>query len=233
VGSARRFSESSSTSTTAVGGIEWLPLAPPSASSSSHSPPATPSVSPPPRSSSGGFFDPRSEQGVSGKTPYRHEAVGIIAALLRTLKRSEFQKLLADGLAYAPSLHKADLQRCNLSDAFLGERRFAEDRPSRRNEPVDLSEADLFEANLSGASLRGAVARETVFYRATMLGTVLVGADLRGADFREADVEVPASLARSWMVRSSPPRRNVPDDLRDRLDADGTVRTAATQASAS
>lgn len=126
------------------------------------------------------FFDPRTEQGVSG-TPYQREAVAIIAALLRThTEGSELQKLLADGLAYAPTLRGADLQQCCFVGAYLGRR--------TRN-PVDLSDADLFEADLTGASLREVIGQRTVFYRATLRGTVFEEADLTGADFREADLE--------------------------------------------
>lgn len=125
------------------------------------------------------FFDRRTEQGTGG-TPYQQEAIRVIAALLRATEPGEFQKLLADGLAHAPSLRCADLQRCNLSGAYLGD---------RLGRPVDLSEADLFGADLSGASLRGAIAKGTVFYNAVLTKAVLEGADLSGADFRDADLE--------------------------------------------
>jgi uncharacterized protein YjbI with pentapeptide repeats len=124
------------------------------------------------------FFDRRTEQGGDG-APYQQEAIRVIAALLRATETGELQKLLADGLAYAPTLHGADLQRCNLSGAYLG------DRDGRK---VDLSNADLYKADLSGASLKGAIATGTVFYRATAARTVFEGADLSNADFRKADL---------------------------------------------
>ena len=46
---------------------------------------------------------------------------------------SNFQKLLADGLVFAPSLQRADLQRTNLHNAYLG---------SRGERQVDLSYVD-------------------------------------------------------------------------------------------
>ena len=124
------------------------------------------------------FFDRRTEQGAAG-APYQQEAIRVIAALLRATRTGELQKLLADGLAYAPNLRGADLQHCNLSGAYLG------DRLGRR---VDLSEADLYEADLTSASLRGATAKGTVFYGAVLAKTVLENANLSHADFRDADL---------------------------------------------
>jgi hypothetical protein len=139
------------------------------------------------------FFDRETEQG-EGRTPYQQEALRVIAALLRgTAEESEFQKLLADGLRFAPDLRGADLQRCNLSSAFLGipeedEEPDKDNKPDKRNEPVDISEADLYEANLSRASLRGAVGVKTVFKGATLMKTVLEKANLTKADFRDANL---------------------------------------------
>jgi hypothetical protein len=125
------------------------------------------------------FFDRRTEQGAAG-APYQQEAIRVIAALLRKTEPGELQKLLADGLAVAPDLRGADLQQCNFTNAYLG------DRHGRR---VDLSGADLYEANLTRASLRRAVARGTVFYGAVLTKTVLEEADLTDADFRDAELE--------------------------------------------
>jgi uncharacterized protein YjbI with pentapeptide repeats len=124
------------------------------------------------------FFDRSTEQGEK-EAPYAKEAQGVMAALLRDIETGTLQKLLADGLSYSPSLRQADLQGCNLQNAYLGE------RPDRR---PDLSEADLFEADLSGASLANAKACKAVFFRATMRGTVLRKADLREANFSQADL---------------------------------------------
>jgi hypothetical protein len=124
------------------------------------------------------FFDRATEQG-SRDAPYAKEALSVIAAILRETPAGNVQKLLADGLAYAPSLRHADLQHCNLHDAYLG---------ARDDRSPDLSHADFFEADLTGASLRGVTGHQTVFFRATMLNTVLEESDLTGADFRSADL---------------------------------------------
>ncbi len=124
------------------------------------------------------FFDPTSEVSTRG-TPYAADAVTVIAAILRGQPTGNFQKLLADGLAFAPSLEGADLQRTNLQNAYLslhGERH------------LDLRGADFFRADLAGASLKGANASGAYFFQARMTDAVLKNADLTEADFREADL---------------------------------------------
>ncbi len=125
------------------------------------------------------FFDPLTESGIA-QTPYAKEAVSVIAALLRDMPEGKLQKLLSDGLAYAPDLRNADLQHTNLSQAYLGD---------RVRHGIDISGADFFEADLSGASLNGITAKKTVFYLAACRKTRFAGACLCGTDFRDADLQ--------------------------------------------
>ena len=122
------------------------------------------------------FFDRRTEQGKGG-APYKRETVEVIAGVLRQTQCGPFQKALADSLRYAKKLISADLQRCNLTDAYLG-RKLGDTRG------LNLSNADLFGANCTGASFREVVAIGAVFYQATLEGAVFVGAKLQKADFR-------------------------------------------------
>jgi uncharacterized protein YjbI with pentapeptide repeats len=159
------------------------------------------------------FFDRETEQG--GKdAPYAKEAVGVMAAILRGTPPGTLQKLLADGLAYAPTLVEVDLQGCNLQNAYLGE------RPDRK---PDLSHADFFEADLSGASLQNATALDAVFYRATLRGTVLRGADVRGADFREADLDGANFRGAKLADARFDNAKNVPAEVENLLGDDGRV----------
>src|SRR3954451_12481532 len=68
------------------------------------------------------FFDPTSELGARDllgrrRGPYSGEALSVMTAVLRGLASGDLQKLLADGLPYAPTLEAADLQRTNLQNA--------------------------------------------------------------------------------------------------------------------
>lgn len=152
------------------------------------------------------FFDPRSELGVAG-TAYARDALNVIAAVLRDLPAGNLQKLLADGLAYAPSLAGADLQRTNLQNVYLAN--------------VDMVEADLFQSDLTGGSIKGADARQVSFYRAQLVRTVLADADLRDAWFFESDLRdarfVGANLTGARFTRCE----NLPPAVAEQLDSEG------------
>lgn len=127
------------------------------------------------------FFDRHTEQGARGR-PYVNEAVEVMAGMLRQEQPPQVQKVLADGFRYAINLRGADLQHCNLSNAYLGKRH-------KEEESVDLSGADLYGSNCERASFRAAVLRGTVFVDATLKKTVFTAADCRGADFRRASLD--------------------------------------------
>jgi len=180
------------------------------------------------------FFDHRTEQGAAG-APYQHESIAVIAALLRATETGQLQKLLADGLAYAPSLRSADLQGCNLQHAYL-----SGDRLGRE---VDLSDADLYQADLTRASLKGSKAHGTVFYHATLTNTVfqraeLIGADFRdadltGADFRNADLDG-AKFDRAILTGAKfRDAKNLPTSIESLLGDDGIVLSTASVAAVS
>lgn len=162
------------------------------------------------------FFDPTSELGARDvlgrrRAPYAGEALSVMAAVLRGLPSGDLQKLLADGLAYAPTLEGADLQRTNLQGAYL---------PVRRAGGT-LECADFYRADVSGGSLKEARAANAVFYQARLRGTVLRDADLRGANFFEADV-TGANFAGARLAEASFAEcRGVPAELEPFLDSEG------------
>jgi Pentapeptide repeats (9 copies) len=156
------------------------------------------------------FFDKKSEFGV-GSTPYKKEAINVIASILRSTPTGLFQKTLADSLAYAGDLKHADLQKANLQNAFLGK---------KENRLVDLTNADFFQANLSKASLNGAIAQNAVFYKASLVNTVFKNSNLESANFQESDLTGAnfknAKLAGATFRNAI----NIPSDIFDKLDND-------------
>lgn len=161
------------------------------------------------------FFDTHSEQGAAHMS-YAKEAMAVIAGLLRESQTGSVQKVLADGLRYAPSLSQADLQGCNLTGAYLG-------RKDGDKTVVDLTDADLFEANLTGASLKSVKAAGAVFYGATLVRTVLSYADLTDADFRAAKLDgANFNMARIDGAKFSG-ASDIPADIAIRLSAEDQV----------
>lgn len=157
------------------------------------------------------FFDPLTEYGLAD-TPYATEALNVIAAILRKEETEVFQKLLADGLAFAESLAGADLQEANLEKAFLG---------ARDGKRIRLDKADLYKANLGSASLKGASAVGTIFCEANLAGTVFVNADLRGANFARADLKDARFEGANLAGASFQGATNIPAAIAARLDAQG------------
>ena len=161
------------------------------------------------------FFDRGSELGMRDllgrrRAPYAREALNVLAAVLRGMPSGDLQKLLADGLAHAETLERADLQRTNLQDAYL----------SPRASHGSLERADFYRADLGGASLKGARAAGAKFYQARLQDTVLRGADLRDANFFEADLSravFEGALLEGALFTGA---RNVPAELREHLEDD-------------
>jgi hypothetical protein len=167
------------------------------------------------------FFDHKTEVGISG-TPYWKEAVYVTAAILRGQVTGNFQKLLADGLAFAPGLERADLQKTNLQFAYLGSRKTA-GSPSGQV-TTDLSYADFYRADLSWASLKRAKALGAIFYQARMHNTVLTGADLREANFFEADLKGAKFDEAQLRGADFKSARNIPLAIASKLDGSGVYR---------
>jgi Pentapeptide repeats (9 copies) len=161
------------------------------------------------------FFDAKSELGARDllgrrRAPYSGEALSVMAAVLRGLPSGDLQKLLADGLAYAPTLERADLQRTNLQGAYLGS-------PLIKG---TLERADFYRADLSGGSLKEARTANAFFYQARLRGTVFQKTDLRGASFFEADVTGANFEDAQLKGASFANARGVPAELEPFLDSE-------------
>jgi hypothetical protein len=106
-------------------------VGPASPASSTRSAPKTRSSAVPRRSCCAASSTPAPEFGTAG-TPYASEAVNVIAAVLREERSSNFQKLLADGLWYARSLHHADPAEDQPAERVSRLARRRAPRPERR-----------------------------------------------------------------------------------------------------
>ena len=156
----------------------------------------------------------------NGNSAFWREAVDVAAAILREQGTGNFQKLLADGLAFAPSLEWADLQKTNLQFAYLGSR----EESGRFNRTTNLIHADFYRADLSGASLKGAKAHRAIFYQARMHNTVFTGADLSDANFFGADLKG-AKFDEAYLNGANfKDARNIPVDIASKLDDNGVYQ---------
>ena len=164
------------------------------------------------------FFDETSELGLRTwlpprqRAPYSQEAISVIAAVLRGLETGNFQKLLADSLAFAPDLKRVDLQKTNLQNAYLVPRR----------KGVTLERADFYRADLSSASLRGASIPQGIFYQARLAHTVFKGADLHNANFFQADLTNAQFEGARLSGANFQEAHHIPPELVPLLDQHGT-----------
>ena len=162
------------------------------------------------------FFDRTSELGIRDalgrrRAPYETEAQSVMAAVLRELPAGDLQKLLADGLAHARTLERADLQRTNLQGAYL----------APRHPHGSLDRADFYRADLSGASLKGAHAHEAIFYQARLQDTILRDAELLDANFFEADLARAVFTGARLHGADFSSARNVPPEIAASIGSDG------------
>ena len=162
------------------------------------------------------FFDRGSEHGQAG-TPYAADAIRVMSAVLRTEPTGPVQKLLGDGLASAPTLAYADLQRTNLRNCYWGR---TDNRPRLHAERVDL-----FGADLTKASLRGADLRHAPLVDATLVDSVLREADCRGANFNRANLSGASFEGALLAGATFHAAVNIPAQVAKLIDGEGNVES--------
>lgn len=114
-----------------------------------------------------------------GKSQYLHkETVNVISSILRTLPTGVYQKTLADGLAYATDLSRADLQRTNLQNVYLGS----------KSARLSLHSTDLFMSNIAHGLIDNVDATGIILYNAVLYGTIIKNSDFTNANFSGADL---------------------------------------------
>lgn len=108
----------------------------------------------------------------------RKEALNVISSTLRILPTSVFQKTIADGLAYTSNLCNEDLQKTNLQDVYLGNKKHR----------INMKKSDLYRADLSYALIENVNAAHAYFYYSILHGARIKSSNLSYADFRNAEL---------------------------------------------
>lgn len=107
-----------------------------------------------------------------------NETINVISSLLRTLPTGIYQKTLGDGLAFAIDLSEKDLQRTNMQDLYLG----------NKKEKILMTATDMFMADLSYALLENIEGHRAIFYNSILLKTQIKNCDFTNSNFWGADL---------------------------------------------
>lgn len=106
------------------------------------------------------------------------ETINVISSLLRVKPTGVLQKTLADGLGFATDLSGCDLQKTNLQDVLL----------DNKKQGILMNGTDLFLSDLSFANLKGLKGHGIIFYNAILFYTRIRNCDFTNGNFRGADL---------------------------------------------
>lgn len=112
------------------------------------------------------------------KKELRKEAIDVISSLLRILPTGVLQKTLADGLGFATDLSGCDLQKTNLQDVLL----------DNKKQEILMNETDLYLSDLSYANIEGIKGHGIIFYDAILFYARIKNCDFTNGNFRGADL---------------------------------------------
>jgi len=145
------------------------------------------------------------------KKELRQEAIDVISSLLRVLPTGVLQKTLADGLGFATDLSGCDLQKTNLQDVLL----------DNKKQEIMMNGTDLFLADLSYANIEGIKGHNIIFYDAILFYARIKNCDFTGANFRGADLN--GVVFKNCILEGADftGARNVPSFIEKNLDEKG------------
>lgn len=106
------------------------------------------------------------------------ETINVISSILRTVPPGVYQKTLGDGLSYAMDLSGADLQKTNLQDIYIGNKKGI----------ITLHKTDFYMADLSYALIDGVQGQEAILYHAILFGAQIKNSNFENANFSYADL---------------------------------------------
>lgn len=106
------------------------------------------------------------------------ETINVISSLLRVKPTGVLQKTLADGLGFATDLSGCDLQKTNLQDVLL----------DNKKQEILMNNTDLFLSDLSFANLEGIMGHGIILYNAILFYARIRNCDFTNANMRGADL---------------------------------------------
>lgn len=142
------------------------------------------------------------------KKELRQETIDVISSLLRVQATGVLQKTLADGLGFATDLSGCDLQKTNLQDVLL----------DNKKQEILMNGTDLFLADLSYANLEGLKGHGIIFYNAILFYARIRNCDFTNANFRGADLN--GVVFKDCILEGADftDARNIPQFIKDNLD---------------
>lgn len=148
------------------------------------------------------------------KKELRQEAIDVISSLLRILPTGVLQKTLADGLGFATDLSGCDLQKTNLQDVLL----------DNKKQEILMDKTDLYLADLSYANIEGIKGHGIIFYNAILFYARIRNCDFTNANFRGADLNGVVFKNCTLKDADFTNARNIPSFIEDNLDENGKFK---------
>ncbi len=150
------------------------------------------------------------------KKDLRIETINVISSLLRILPTGVFQKTLADGLGFATDLSRQDLQKTNLQDVLLDNKR----------QEILMNETDFFLSDLSFANLEGIKGHGVIFYNAILFCTHFRNCDFTNANMCGADLT--GVVIKNCILKGAnfTNAKNIPADIKKNLDGNNIFKIA-------
>ena len=148
------------------------------------------------------------------KKELRKEAIDVISSLLRVQSTGILQKTLADGLGFASDLSGCDLQKTNLQDVLL----------DNKKQEILMNKTDLFLADLSYANIEGIKGHRIIFYDAILFYARIKNCDFTDANFRGADLN--GVVFKNCILKGADftDARNIPSFIKDNLDEENKFK---------
>ena len=148
------------------------------------------------------------------KKELRQETIDVISSLLRVLPTGVLQKTLADGLGFATDLSGCDLQKTNLQDVLL----------DNKKQEILMDNTDLFLSDLSFANLEGIKGHGIIFYNAILFYARIRNCDFTNGNFRGADLNGIVFKNCDLKGADFTNARNMPFFIKENLDENGKFK---------